>query len=205
MWFKAIDSTFLEKAKETLENYLTTVMKDDRMAQSEALFAFLSPAPDFLSQQSQGRRNWNFSLVKLFRGLPVGNTDNESDDELLFANCEGGKEEQSRDSIAEPLYHLINEVFELRGLFKWLRKSFILFVEVTFGRSINRQLRVTIDWIFSESMLIYYIQTFQESMWPNGVLAEPSLPKTEEEKMKSRIEAKEKLLQNLPVLMLTPF
>lgn len=198
MWFKAIDSTFLEKAKETLENYLTTVMKDDRMAQSEALFAFLSPAPDFLSQQSQGRRNWNFSLVKLFRGLPVGNTDNESDDELLFANCEGGKEEQSRDSIAEPLYHLINEVFELRGLFKWLRKSFILFVEVTFGRSINRQLRVTIDWIFSESMLIYYIQTFQESMWPNGVLAEPSLPKTEEEKMKSRIEAKEKLLQNLP-------
>lgn len=61
-----------------------------------------------------------------------------------------------------------------------------------------RQLRVTIDWIFSESMLIYYIQTFQESMWPNGVLAEPSLPKTEEEKMKSRIEAKEKLLQNLP-------
>lgn len=198
MWFKSIDTTFLEKAKETLENYLTTVMKDDRMAQSEALFAFLSPAPDFLNQQSQRRRNWNFSLVKLFRGLPAGNTDNESDDELLFTNCEGGKEEQSRDSIAEPLYHFINEVFELRGLFKWLRKSFIMFVEVTFGRSINRQLRVTIDWIFCESMLIYYIQTFQESMWPNGVLAEPALPKTEEEKMKSRIEAKEKLLQNLP-------
>ena len=48
------------------------------------------------------------------------------------------KDDRSKDSIAEPLYGLINEVYELHGMFKWLRKSFIAFVEVTFGRSINR-------------------------------------------------------------------
>ena len=48
------------------------------------------------------------------------------------------KDDRSKDSIAEPLYGLINEVYELHGMFKWARKSFIAFVEVTFGRSINR-------------------------------------------------------------------
>ena len=48
------------------------------------------------------------------------------------------RDDRSKDSIAEPLYGLINEVYELHGMFKWARKSFIAFVEVTFGRSINR-------------------------------------------------------------------
>jgi hypothetical protein len=52
-------------------------------------------------------------------------------------------EDRSKDSIAEPLYSLISEVYELHGMFKWLRKSFISFVEVTFGRSINRYVNGT--------------------------------------------------------------
>ncbi|XP_014774153.1 sorting nexin-25 [Octopus bimaculoides] len=202
MWFKSIGESFLEKAKETLNNYLITVMKDDRMAQSEALFEFLSPAPDFLSQQTQNRSNWNFSLGKLFRKLPV-NSDTDAEDEFLFVNCEGGKEEQNRDSIAEPLHHLINEIFELHGPLKWLRKSFIICVEAMCGGPINRQLRMAVDWMFSDSMLIYYIKTFKDSLWPNGILAEPCPPKTEEEKMKIRMEAKEKIIQNVPDVLKT--
>ena len=53
-------------------------------------------------------------------------------------NYSSTKEDRSKDSIAEPLYGLINEIYDLHGMFKWLRKSFIAFVEVTFGRSINR-------------------------------------------------------------------
>jgi len=48
------------------------------------------------------------------------------------------KLDRNVDSIAEPFYKLVNEIFESRGTFKWLRKSFIMFVEVTFGRTINR-------------------------------------------------------------------
>lgn len=43
-----------------------------------------------------------------------------------------------KDSIAEPLYALLGEVFDLRGVFRWLRRSLITFVQLTYGRTINR-------------------------------------------------------------------
>jgi sorting nexin-25 len=42
------------------------------------------------------------------------------------------------DGIAEPLYSLLGEVFDLRGVFKWLRKTLITFVQISYGRTINR-------------------------------------------------------------------
>lgn len=43
-----------------------------------------------------------------------------------------------KDSIAEPLYALLGEIFDLRGVFRWLRRSLITFVQLTYGRTINR-------------------------------------------------------------------
>lgn len=71
-------------------------------------------------------------------------------------------------------------------------------INITIFISLSRQLRETFDWIFSESMLIYYIRSFQESMWPDGHLAESLPARSETDKMKTRIEAKEKFLQSLP-------
>lgn len=45
---------------------------------------------------------------------------------------------ESKDSIAEPLYALMGEIFDMGGVFKWLRKSLISFVQITYGRTINR-------------------------------------------------------------------
>ena len=56
---------------------------------------------------------------------------------MLF-ECFSFKEDGGKDSIAKPMYVLISEVFELRGMFKWLRRTLMAFVKVTFGRSINR-------------------------------------------------------------------
>ena len=44
----------------------------------------------------------------------------------------------NKDSIAEPLYALLGEIFDMGGVFKWLRKSIISFVQITYGRTINR-------------------------------------------------------------------
>lgn len=44
----------------------------------------------------------------------------------------------NRDAIAEPLYTLLGEIFDLRGVFRWLRRSLITFVQITYGRTINR-------------------------------------------------------------------
>lgn len=62
----------------------------------------------------------------------------------------------------------------------------------------SRQLCETVDWIFSESMIIYYIQQFTLSLWPDGKLAENESSRSDEEKLKTRMEAKEKFLQNMP-------
>lgn len=45
---------------------------------------------------------------------------------------------EERDSIAEPLYALLSEVFDMRGVFRWLRKTLVTFVQITYGRTINR-------------------------------------------------------------------
>jgi sorting nexin-25 len=42
------------------------------------------------------------------------------------------------DAVAEPLYALLGEIFDLRGLFRWLRRSLITFVQITYGRTITR-------------------------------------------------------------------
>ena len=67
--------------------------------------------------------------------------------------------------------------------------------------TISRQLRETVYWIFSESMVIYYIRLFKDSMWPGGVLAEPLPQRSDEEKLRTRIRAKEKFLQNQPGIL----
>lgn len=50
--------------------------------------------------------------------------------------------------------------------------------------------------------MIYYIQQFTMSMWPDGKLAETEPSRSDEEKLKTRMEAKEKFLQNMPGTML---
>jgi len=42
------------------------------------------------------------------------------------------------DSIMQPLYQLIFEVFELTGIFKWLPRTLVSLVQVTYGKSISR-------------------------------------------------------------------
>ncbi|XP_047989308.1 sorting nexin-25-like [Leguminivora glycinivorella] len=80
---------------------------------------------------------------------------------------------EERDSIAEPLYALLSEVFDMRGVFRWLRKTLVTFVQITYGRTINRQIKETVTWLFSEQMLHYYISVVLKSWWPGGVLSEP--------------------------------
>ena len=64
----------------------------------------------------------------------------------------------------------------------------------------HRQLRETVDWIFSEPIIIYYIRNLKESLWPNGVLAEEGPIHTDKEKLSTRLKAKEKFLKIQPGL-----
>ncbi|KAM9381971.1 sorting nexin-25 isoform 2-T2 [Phaethornis superciliosus] len=110
----------------------------------------------------------------------------------------GEEVDGKRDSLAEPCFMLIGEIFELRGMFKWVRKTLIALVQVTFGRTINKQIRDTVHWMFSEPMLVYYIGVFRDAFWPNGKLASPPRAKSEEQKQETKQRAQQKLLENIP-------
>ncbi|KAK7097610.1 sorting nexin-25-like [Littorina saxatilis] len=194
--FRSMDAAYLEKAKATLSDYLMAVMQDEKMIHSETLYAFFAPSPQFLHQPSTQRRN-KFSVSMFKRSLPSLKQEAEDDDFLFFSE-DSSKDDRTHDSIAKPLYALLGEVFELRGMFKWVRRSFMTFVELTFGGNINRQLREMVKWTYSEQMLLFYIRTFNEAMWPGGKLAESPPTKTDAQKFETRMAAKNKLLKNIP-------
>ena len=49
-----------------------------------------------------------------------------------------GFSDDTRDGIAEPIYDLISEIFDVERGFGWLRRTLITFVQITYGRTINK-------------------------------------------------------------------
>ncbi|XP_021915515.1 sorting nexin-25 isoform X2 [Zootermopsis nevadensis] len=207
-------TSFLEKAKMQIHKYLKFVLEDDRLNQSEALYTFLSPSSAHLKQASPSPKKSKFSLSTLFKSAEQireastsGSAARDSDEEdvtLLLDDNEVKSlvsGESGMDGIAEPLYNLLGEVFDLHGVFKWLRKTLITFVQITYGRTINRQVCETVSWLFSEPMMYYYIKLLIKSWWPNGKLMTASSPRTEEEKMSTRCDAREQFLNNIPEVL----
>ena len=111
--------------------------------------------------------------------------------------------DDGKDSIAEPLYSLMSEIFDMRGLFKYLRKTLIAFVQVAYGRTINRQIYDTISWCFSEQMLHYYMNLMMKSWWPGGVLASPQPERSQTTKTQTSLEAREQFVSNVPEALIT--
>ncbi|XP_071480255.1 sorting nexin-25-like [Diadema antillarum] len=187
---------FLKRSQEELQKYLTAVLGDDLLRPSEALYSFLVPKPHLLLEEPPPvTKKGGFSLASIFKN-PLSAEERSS----LAAETDAEEEsvQDRKDSIAEPIYSLISEVFELHGMFRWLRRTLIVFVQATFGRTINKQLRETVDWLTSESMVLFYIHYFQDSMWPEGELAQAQPSPSLEEQRATQREARDKFLENLP-------
>ncbi|XP_061850323.1 sorting nexin-25 [Colius striatus] len=198
--FKSVDQKFMEKSKNQLNNFLQKLLSDERLCQSEALYAFLSPSPEHLKViDVQGKKS-TFSLSSFLERLPgdlFSHQEEETEEDSDLSDY-GEEVDGKRDSLAEPCFMLIGEIFELRGMFKWVRKTLIALVQVTFGRTINKQIRDTVHWMFSEAMLVYYIGVFRDAFWPNGKLAPPPRAKSDEQKQETKQRAQQKLLENIP-------
>ncbi|XP_022354695.1 sorting nexin-25 isoform X3 [Enhydra lutris kenyoni] len=198
--FKSIDHKFMEKSKNQLNKFLQNLLLDERLCQSEALYAFLSPSPDYLKViDVQGKKS-TFSLSSFLERLPrdfFSHQEEEAEEDSDLSDY-GDDVDGRKDALAEPCFMLIGEIFELRGMFKWVRRTLIALVQVTFGRTINKQIRDTVNWIFSEQMLVYYINVFRDAFWPNGKLAPPTTIRSEEHSQATKQRAQQKLLENIP-------
>ncbi|XP_035525516.1 LOW QUALITY PROTEIN: sorting nexin-25 [Morone saxatilis] len=197
--FKSIDQKFLDKSKTQLNAFLQRMLTDERLCQSEALYAFLSPSPEHLKVMSIQKKS-SFSLASFLERLPgdfFSHTEEEAEDDSDLSDY-GDEADGRRDALAEPCFMLIGEIFELRGMFKWVRKTLIALVQVTFGRTKNRQIRDTVNWIFCEQMLVCYISVFRDNFWPNGKLAPHVKVRTDSERSETKERAQQKLLDNIP-------
>ncbi|XP_031413956.1 sorting nexin-25 [Clupea harengus] len=197
--FKSIDQKFLEKSKNQLNAFLQKMLTDERMCQSEALYAFLSPSPEHLKVMDIQKKS-SFSLASFLERLPgdfFSHQEEEAEDDSDLSDY-GDEGDGKKDALAEPCFMLIGEIFELRGMFKWVRKTLIALVQVTFGRTINKQIRDTVNWIFSEQMLVYYINIFRDAFWPNGKLAPHAEARSDSERRETKERAQQKLLDNIP-------
>ena len=114
-----------------------------------------------------------------------------------------GNGARDNDSIAEPLYALMDEVFEMKGLFKWVRKSLISFVQISYGRTINRQIRDLIHGIFEEKNLHHCFSSILKSVWPGGVFQDPMVEpeRTDDMKQATSMTAKQLVTENMPELL----
>ncbi|XP_061581884.1 sorting nexin-25 [Cololabis saira] len=197
--FKSIDQKFLDKSKTQLNAFLQRLLTDERLCQSEALYAFLSPSPEHLKVMSIQKKS-SFSLASFLERLPgdfFSHTEEDGDDDSDLSDY-GDEADGRRNALAEPCFMLIGEIFELRGMFKWVRKTLIALVQVTFGRTINKQIRDTVNWIFCEQMLVCYISVFRETFWPNGKLAPHVKVRSDSERSETKEKAQQKLLDNIP-------
>uniref|UniRef100_A0A8C7DD60 Sorting nexin C-terminal domain-containing protein n=1 Tax=Oncorhynchus kisutch TaxID=8019 RepID=A0A8C7DD60_ONCKI len=76
--------------------------------------------------------------------------------------------DRKRDGLAELCFMLIGEIFKLRGIFKWVWETLIGLVQVAFGKTSNKQIRDTINWVLSENMLVHYINSFRDTFWTDA-------------------------------------
>ncbi|XP_044758531.1 sorting nexin-25 isoform X2 [Coccinella septempunctata] len=222
--FGKTDKASLEKAKQQIQKYLEFILQDDKLNQSEAIYSFLSPSSDHLKHTSSSPKKTRFSFSTLFKSNTEQSRDRntflrESDEEdisqcleilgstdtadSLKSNGSQKIYDEAKDTIAEPLYSLMSEIFDMRGVFKYLRKTLIAFVQVSYGRSINRQIRDTIDWFLSEQMLHYYVTLVLKNFWPGGTLTDPSPVRSKQEIAETTKKAKELFMNNIPELLTT--
>ncbi|ENN80671.1 hypothetical protein YQE_00711, partial [Dendroctonus ponderosae] len=221
--FGKTDRASLDKAKGQIQKYLDFVLKNDILNQSEAVYSFLSPSSEHLKHSSPSPKKSRFSFSTIFKsGNDQGPSlsmlkDNSEDDisqcldtvavdaiDFVKSNGQTIKvSEDGKDSIAEPLYGLLSELFDMGGVFKYVRKTLIGFVQVTYGRNINRQIYETISWWFSEEMLHYYVAQILKNFWPGGTLATPGPTRTQEQRLETAQMAQEMLINNVPEMLIT--
>uniref|UniRef100_H2YU39 PX domain-containing protein n=1 Tax=Ciona savignyi TaxID=51511 RepID=H2YU39_CIOSA len=218
---RGISEKFLQDSKLSLNSYLQDILKDEILRCSQIVYSFLSPGPDSILEESSSHSSHSSShshsssssssssskptstigdfLMRIPRDVfeKVARQEEDQMDSL--------DEDDDRcgcwDSVAAPLYELISEIFELHGMFRFFRRSLIVFVRLAFGGSINRQIRETSGWLCSEPMLVTYLQSFLDSMWPGGKLAPTQPMRTDDQKLQTKLELKVKLLQSIPEML----
>ena len=109
-----------------------------------------------------------------------------------------GDEDEVKEDISDSIYDLVCEIFVLKKAQHWLRRTIIMLFQVAFGKTINKQLKDSILHLSSETFIMNQLNKFRNSFWPEGVLAEPNPPVSEDDRKLTYLLAKQYLINNIP-------
>ena len=170
-----------EKARTVLQKYIDAVLVDDRLNQSEVLYSFLSPSPAYLKNHLKCEEH-KFNFPNPFKDKESKNIKNSHESRLKWLETNSSLKTSedhdvlgefdtkdfggtTGDGVAEHFYSLIGEVFDLRGVFKILRKSLMTFVQITYGSTINKQIKDSVAWLTSDLMTARWLKSLRTSLW----------------------------------------
>ncbi|KXN88850.1 Structural protein MDM1 [Leucoagaricus sp. SymC.cos] len=104
-------------------------------------------------------------------------------------------------AFTTPICDLILAVFELNKKNNWLRRQATLIIlQQVLGGTIERKIRDTLKGLVEEPKIMGYLDSFRESIWPDGKLKGPQPQRTPEERLRTRDEANRKLSSLVPDL-----
>ncbi|CAG8691278.1 16005_t:CDS:2 [Gigaspora margarita] len=107
---------------------------------------------------------------------------------------------QDIDLLIDTIFDTIEEIFDLSEKSQWhLRKTVLSVLRGVVRRSYTLAIKefflTTIDSFSTEEYMVSLIDGFTNSFWPNGVWADSDQQRSEEEKLRTKDEAKRLLLQ----------
>ncbi|PPR01909.1 hypothetical protein CVT24_001248 [Panaeolus cyanescens] len=109
--------------------------------------------------------------------------------------------ETSTSTFSAPICDLILAVFELHKKNNWLRRqAIVIILQQVLGGTIERKIREYVKSMVSENRLMSYINLFRDNLWPGGKLRPAGVPRTQDEKLRTRDEANRKLSSLVPDL-----
>ncbi|CAF0812826.1 unnamed protein product [Rotaria sordida] len=186
-----------KKLLQQLEIFIQTILRNEHMSSFEFVYQFLNPSIIESDKQlsnlvnvKKKQTNSHKNSFQIFRSDKTSNDLSEIDSVRFL--------EGRADSIAKPFYTFIDTLLdEQRGLLKLIRMTFVQFIRVTYGSTINRQVRRYIVSLFQEEYIVKYLIMLRDIFWPKIPLVETPM-RTDDEKRERRQQAKQQLLSNIP-------
>ncbi|KAJ7361436.1 PhoX domain-containing protein [Mycena albidolilacea] len=109
--------------------------------------------------------------------------------------------ETSTSTFSAPICDLLLAVFELNKTNNWLRRqAVVIILQQVLGGTIERKIREQVKAFLEESRIMVIVNLFRNGLWPGGKLKPPSVPRTPDEKLKTRDDANRKLSSLVPDL-----
>ncbi|KAM3418919.1 hypothetical protein BST61_g4877 [Cercospora zeina] len=206
-----LQKDFLQKRRITLERYLRSLLLVPAICRSRELRAFLSQsaivsngtdgtqadAKDFVTRiynsVSDGQNLISAATSQMSGSSPVDSMDPAVQSPATATEAEAelnAYETKEVEPFVKPICDLFLETFELSKGNSWLRgRTVVVVLHQLLGGTIERKVKEAANSALEDDKLASYVENLKNTMWPNGYMHPPTVPRTTAEKARTRKEA----------------